>query len=278
MCSSGFAVLQPKVVPPELVFAYLRLPAICELMDLHTTASMYPAISVPNILALPFRKPSPDGSKKIVEQVQAAQSAASASPCITRACQICCRNGHRRVRCCRTETRERTLSMPNLKDNLKQWRDSARIDWFSQFIKAWIPFNAWMTDTFGDLSDRELLDHVKGGSNVVYNRIVPILTWRQAQARDTRRTWQDSSQDAEEFRLRIEQLHRLLQSCVVDGRKGRVSFETVDIGHNGHADEQLTKWTRTFRVRRDHPAKGEVTLENDRNEDECRIRFHSTKP
>lgn len=25
--------------------------------------------------------------------------------------------------------------MPNLKDNLKQWRDSARIDWFSQFIK-----------------------------------------------------------------------------------------------------------------------------------------------
>lgn len=151
--------------------------------------------------------------------------------------------------------------MPNLKDNLKQWRDSARIDWFSQFIKAWIPFNAWMTDTFGDLSDRELLDHVKGGSNVVYNRIVPILTWKQAQARGTQGSWQDSTQEAEEFRLRIEQLHRLLQSCVVEGRKGRVSFETVDIGNNSHADEQLTKWTRNFRVRRDHPTKGQVTME-----------------
>jgi hypothetical protein len=151
--------------------------------------------------------------------------------------------------------------MPQLKDNLKQWRDSARIDWFSQFIRAWIPFNAWMTDAFGDLSDRELLDRVKGGSNVVYNRIVPILTWRQPQAAGTPGTWQDTTQEADEFRLRIDQLHRLLQSCVVEGRRGRVSFETVDIGHNFHSDEQLTKWKRTFRVRRDHPSKGSVTLE-----------------
>jgi hypothetical protein len=151
--------------------------------------------------------------------------------------------------------------MPNLKDNLKQWRDSARIDWFSQFIKAWIPFNAWMTDTFGDLSDRDLLDQVKKGSNVIYNRIVPILTWSHAQAKGAQGGWQDLSQESEEFRLHIEQLNRLLQSCVVEGRRGRISFETVDIGHNIHIDEQLTKWTRTFRVRRDHPAKGQVTLE-----------------
>jgi hypothetical protein len=151
--------------------------------------------------------------------------------------------------------------MAKLKDNLKQWRDSARIDWFSQFIKAWIPFNAWMTDTYGDLSDRELLDQVKAGSNVVYNRIIPILTWRPAQAQGTQGSWQDSTQDADDIRLRIENLHRLLQSCLLEGRKGRVSFETVDIGHNGHNDEQLTKWTRKFRVRRDHPTKGQVTLE-----------------
>ena len=140
-------------------------------------------------------------------------------------------------------------TMPNLKDNLKQWRDSARIDWFSQFIKAWIPFNAWMTDTFGDLNDRDLLDQVKNGGNVIYNRIVPILTWSQAQAKGAQGGWQDQSQESEEFRLRIEQLNRLLQSCVVEGRRGRVSFETVDLGHNIHIDEQLTKWTRNFRVR-----------------------------
>lgn len=149
--------------------------------------------------------------------------------------------------------------MSSLKDNLRGWRDSARIDWFSHFIKAWIPFNAWMTNTHGDLSDRDLLDHVKGGSNVVYNRIVPMLTWNQPQVRGGCGGWQDTGQDAEGFRLRIEQLHTQLQQCLVVGRKGRVSFETVDVGANPHKDEQRKK-RRDFRVQRDVPSRGQVTL------------------
>lgn len=152
--------------------------------------------------------------------------------------------------------------MPGLQDNLRRWRDAAEIDWFSQFIKAWIPFNAWMTDAFGDLSDRELLDKVKDGHNVVYNRVVPMLTRRLPQARDAQATgWRDDSSEAQDFRFQIAELHRLLQSCEVEGRRGRVSFETVDIGANHHKDEQRPKRNRSFRVRRDHPGKGEVMLE-----------------
>lgn len=151
--------------------------------------------------------------------------------------------------------------MPSLNDNLRGWRDAASIDWFSHFIKAWIPFNAWMTNTYGDLTDRELLDKVKAGSNVVFNRIVPIMSKRLRQASDTHGGWQDESAVAQEFRLRIDELHRLLQSCVIEGRRGRVSFETVDIGANLNRDEQMTKWNRNFRVRRDHPNRCEVTLE-----------------
>lgn len=151
--------------------------------------------------------------------------------------------------------------MPSLNDNLRGWRDAAYIDWFSHFIKAWIPFNAWMTNTYGDLSDRELLDKLKAGSNVVFNRIVPIISKRLRQAADAQGGWQDESADAQEFRAHIDELHRLLQSCVIEGRRGRVSFETVDIGANLNKDEQKTKWNRNFRVRRDHPNKGEVTLE-----------------
>lgn len=150
----------------------------------------------------------------------------------------------------------------SLKDNLKRWREAAEIDWFSQFIKAWIPFNAWMTDTYGDLTDRELLDHVKGSGNVVFNRVVPMLSQRLPQARDTQRGgWQDDSPEALDFRFQISELHRVLQSCVVDSRRGRVSFETVDIGSNPTKDQQKTKWKRNFRVRRDYPNKPEVTLE-----------------
>src|ERR1035437_6541216 len=93
------------------------------------------------------------------------------------------RNRDRGFRISRTEVSEGEVRMPSLRDNLKGWRDSARIDWFSHFIKAWIPFNAWMTNTYGDLSDHDLLDQVKSGSNVVYNRIVPMLTWRSEERR-----------------------------------------------------------------------------------------------
>jgi hypothetical protein len=139
--------------------------------------------------------------------------------------------------------------MPSLKDNLRGWRDAAEIDWFSHFIKAWIPFNAWMTDSFGDLTDRELIDKVKSGSNVVFNRIVPMLDPKK-----------DSSQEAQEFRLQVAELHRLLQGCIVKGRRGEVSFESVDIGHNSHSKEHVIAWKRTFTVERDVPAKGNVTL------------------
>jgi hypothetical protein len=52
--------------------AYLRLPPVCELMDASTLASMYPAITVPDLLRVPFFIPE----KKLVEDICAAVTAA----------------------------------------------------------------------------------------------------------------------------------------------------------------------------------------------------------
>ena len=54
---------------------YLRLPIIAELMDLHTTASMYPAISIPDILNIPFLKPSPDVMEAVAQNVRDSHAA-----------------------------------------------------------------------------------------------------------------------------------------------------------------------------------------------------------
>lgn len=56
VCSSGFVVLRPQAVKADVLLTYLRLPPICALMDLHTSASMYPAISEADLLALPIPK------------------------------------------------------------------------------------------------------------------------------------------------------------------------------------------------------------------------------
>ena len=75
ICSSGFAVLTLKGIPGELLFAYLRLPVICELMDLHTTASMYSAFSTTDLMRLPFLLPGDATIKKVKSQITAARAA-----------------------------------------------------------------------------------------------------------------------------------------------------------------------------------------------------------
>lgn len=74
VCSSGFAVLSPRPgadgIEPEILLAYLRLPLICEILDLHTTASMYPAIPVDRLLRIPIIVPDGSANKQIVGDVK----------------------------------------------------------------------------------------------------------------------------------------------------------------------------------------------------------------
>lgn len=76
VCSSGFAVLTPKVGPetiePEVLLTYLRLPVICEILDLHCTASMYPAIPVDRLMRIPIAVPDAKTRKSIVAMVREA--------------------------------------------------------------------------------------------------------------------------------------------------------------------------------------------------------------
>jgi restriction endonuclease S subunit len=70
VCSSGFAVLTPDHIDPELLLVFLRLPLVCELLDLHTTASMYPALSIRDLIKIPIALPDDDIQKRIVAKVR----------------------------------------------------------------------------------------------------------------------------------------------------------------------------------------------------------------
>ncbi|BAZ54167.1 type I restriction modification system, N-6 DNA Methylase [Nostoc sp. NIES-4103] len=79
VCSSGFAVLKPMKVEPEVLLVYLRLPVVCEILDLHTTASMYPAISTEDLLNIPITLPNERIRQEIVEKVKACRKASEQS-------------------------------------------------------------------------------------------------------------------------------------------------------------------------------------------------------
>ena len=74
VCSSGFVVLEPRKVIGEVLLTYLRLPLVCELMDLHTSATMYPAISEFDILGLPIPAIDSSTQRAIKQSVQQAAS------------------------------------------------------------------------------------------------------------------------------------------------------------------------------------------------------------
>jgi type I restriction enzyme S subunit len=75
VCSSGFVVLTPKNIKPEVLLTFLRLPVVCELMDLYASASMYPAISEADLLNLPFPKVTSPTSTQICSLVKQARDA-----------------------------------------------------------------------------------------------------------------------------------------------------------------------------------------------------------
>jgi type I restriction enzyme M protein len=53
----------------------LRSPIVCEILDLHTTASMYPAISTEDLLKIPITLPKESTRKKITEKVRESRKA-----------------------------------------------------------------------------------------------------------------------------------------------------------------------------------------------------------
>lgn len=137
--------------------------------------------------------------------------------------------------------------MPVNQDNLRRWQEQADIDWFSQFIKAWIPFNAWFRYTYGhDLSERKVLEGIKAGGNVVFSGITPLLT--------------NTSQDAENFRQHIALLHERLENCVITNGGRSVSFRQVDVGPNSNKVATESFRRVNYTVERDRPASGNVSI------------------
>lgn len=75
VCSSGFAVLEPRDIAPELLTVYLRLPIVSDVLDLHTTATMYPAIATDVLLSIPISQPSESATTEIIKKVQQSRKA-----------------------------------------------------------------------------------------------------------------------------------------------------------------------------------------------------------
>lgn len=103
---------------------------------------------------------------------------------------------------------------------IKQWRERAQIDYFTMFIQAWIPYNAWYMNQFYDesanrKSDSDIIYYVGHYDNTYRARIISLL--------------RNTDADSVCFRNLIACLHRELLAHSLPSGDNPLTLDTICI-------------------------------------------------
>jgi len=99
------------------------------------------------------------------------------------------------------------------KTHIDNWITKAEPDYYTMFIKAWIPFNAWYFTEYSTKTDKEALEKIKKDPNKVRNRIESLLINEDFEARN--------------FRYHLSQLHIELENRSLKNYGRPVSFKSI---------------------------------------------------
>lgn len=103
--------------------------------------------------------------------------------------------------------------------NKDEWKALADIDYFGMFVKAYIPFNAWMNVSYPQFdSDRARINAIKRDPNLFRDKIYALLD--------------SDSQVGANFRNTIGELHNLLENHYIHNQDRRITFTEIVLGRN----------------------------------------------
>jgi len=99
------------------------------------------------------------------------------------------------------------------KTHIDNWITKAEPDYYTMFIKAWIPFNAWYFTEYSTKTDSEALEKIKKDPNKIRNRIEALLV--------------NVDNESRNFRYHLAQLHIELEKRSVKNYEKSVSFTCI---------------------------------------------------
>jgi hypothetical protein len=137
--------------------------------------------------------------------------------------------------------------MPSLyTENSEKWKSLASIDYFTQFVKAWIPFNAWYKNYYPHFkTDREAIDYIKANPNKFRDRFVSLLN--------------SQDNDGAAFKSRLAELHLELERKYLRNKENRITFLQISIESNTILSHSFSRNNCKYEVERGKPnRKGEV--------------------
>ncbi|MFL8937242.1 hypothetical protein ACKA06_10625 [Rossellomorea oryzaecorticis] len=120
-------------------------------------------------------------------------------------------------------------------DNITNWKNLSYIDYFSQFIKSYLAFNAWMRTRYSHLrKDRKIIDTIKEENNEFRRRILNLLSSNDA--------------EGETFKAYVSSLHNHLERFEVKNNNKKISFYDVFIKENPIKQASSTRNTLNYKV------------------------------
>jgi hypothetical protein len=137
--------------------------------------------------------------------------------------------------------------MATSSENIRRWIEQSDIDYITNFIKAWIPFNAWYNANYPLLNtDREKISKIKSDVNSVRNAVNALM--------------ESNSQEGLEFKNYLALLHYRLQNNHLENRDGKISFNSILKEKNSVnlIDNEEFRQDKYFLKRTDGTRLGEV--------------------
>lgn len=97
--------------------------------------------------------------------------------------------------------------------HIDNWISNSEPDYYTMFIKAWIPFNAWYVDKYKTTEDKKALKEIKETKNEFRNRIETLLT--------------NSDKEAKKFREELAHLQKELVDKHISNYGKPLSFKSI---------------------------------------------------
>lgn len=99
--------------------------------------------------------------------------------------------------------------------HIDNWITKSEPDYYTMFIKAWIPFNAWYFTEYSTKKDSHALEQISNTKNKIRNRIEALLI--------------NDDNHSKDFRYQLAQLHFQLENRGVLNYGKSVSFKSIVI-------------------------------------------------
>lgn len=120
-------------------------------------------------------------------------------------------------------------------ESFNDWYELSKIDYYTQFIKAWLAFNAWMKYSYPDKNERQILVEIKNYSRIK-NKIIALIEQN------------NNNEEAIRFKSLISNLHEGLINNNLQNRGQYIDFRRIILEENIETVRDFTYSNLKYKV------------------------------